>query len=110
MPPAEFHHHLLRRLVFHRPKLLEHGQPPGLQLVFGQVRTAQHVGVDRQRLGQVVGQHGAAIAGVGTGDGLAPLHAQVVEVEDELAAVARAGAASAISQVKLLRPSRSAGS
>ena len=55
VPPPQLDHHLLRRLVLHRPKLLEHRQPAGFQLVLGQVRAAQHVGVDGQRLRQVLG-------------------------------------------------------
>ncbi len=45
--------------------------------------------------GQIFGHRGAAVAGVGGGDRLAPLDAEVVEIEDELAAVARTGAARA---------------
>ena len=57
------------------------------------MRAAQQIGVDGQGGGQVLGQRGAAVAGMGVGDRLAPLHAQIVQIEDKLAAVAGAGAA-----------------
>ncbi len=36
--PPQLDHHLLRRLVLDGPKLLQHRQPAGLQLVLGQMR------------------------------------------------------------------------
>ena len=93
MPLAQLDHHLLRRLVLDRRKFLQHGQPTRLQLVFLQMRAAQHVGINRQRLRQVLGQRGAAVSGVGAGNRLAPLDAEIVQIEDELVVVAIAGAA-----------------
>ena len=78
---AELDHHLLRRLVLDRPQLPGTPPPAGFQLIGRQVRPAEQVGVDRQRGRQIFGQRRPAEAGVGVGDRLAPLDAQVVQVE-----------------------------
>ena len=90
MPPPQLDHHLLRRFVLHRPQFLQHCQAARLQLVLGQMGPPQQVGVDGQRLRQVFGHGGAAVAGVGAGDALGPLDAEIVQVENELPAVALA--------------------
>ena len=110
MPAAQLEHHLLARLVFDRAQFLQHDQPAGFELVGGKMRAAQQVGEDRERRRQVLGQRGAAEAGVAVGNRFAALDAQVVQVVNELPAVARARAAQRHLAGERAEPQRSAGS
>ncbi len=88
-------HHLLARLILDRLQLLQCHKAARLELLRGQLGTAQQIGIDAQGGGQVLGQHGAAVVGVQLGDPFGPFHAQFIEVFHELAAVARAAASQA---------------
>ena len=89
MAAAKLDHHLLRGLVFDRPQALQHVLPAGIQFLGRQARTPQDVGENGQRGGQVLGQRGPAIGDPRAGDRGMVLDAQVVQVENELPAVAR---------------------
>ena len=60
--------------------------------------------------GQIFGHRRATVAGVGVVHRFATLDAEVVEIENELAAIAIGRSRKAISHVKLANPARSAGS
>ncbi len=65
---AQFEHYLLARLVFNGAQLLQRHQAAGFQFVFGKVSPAKHVGIDFQRGKKILGERGAAEAGMGVRD------------------------------------------
>ncbi len=90
---AQLEHDLLSGLVLDGLQFLQHHEAHGFELVGRQMRPAQQIGENLEGRNQVLGERGAAEAGVAVGNALAPLDAQVFQVLHELAAIARAGAA-----------------
>ena len=89
----EGRHHPVGRVVLGAGEVLQDQLPGVFQLVLGQERPAEDVGVDRQRRRQLTGDHGGGKAGMARGDGLRPLHPRPLEFLDDLAARPRAGSA-----------------
>ncbi|MCH8053938.1 MAG: Hpt domain-containing protein [Planctomycetes bacterium] len=79
-------------LIINRSQFLQRHLSARVKLISRQHRTPQQVGIDFQRLCQIVRQQRPAIAGVGDGDRLPSLDAQVFQRLNELPAVSRSGA------------------
>ena len=91
LPAAKLEHHLLRRLVLDRSQFLQHHGPARFELVGRQMGPAQQVGKNLQCRPQILRQRGPAETGVVDRYRFAPFDAQVLQIGDELAAVAAAG-------------------
>ena len=79
-------------VVFGAGQILEHHLPGVFQFLIREERSPEDVGVDRQSVGQLPGDHGPGKARMAHGDGLGPLHPGSLEILDDLPAAANASA------------------
>src|SRR5262249_6890889 len=93
MPFPQLDEQLLARIVVEAGQRLEREIARGSKAVFGQMRTADDVGIDGQSREYLLRKSGATEPRVMDPDAAGALQAQAVQVIGELPAVARAGAA-----------------
>ena len=77
--------------VLDRPKFSQANRPTGFKLLCRQVRLPDQIGKDLQRGRQIVAKRGTAKTSLRYAYRFAPLDAQVLQVGNELATVARTG-------------------
>ena len=80
-------------IVLGAGQILKHHLPGVFQFIFRKERPSEDVGVDRQGVGELPGNHGTGKTRVAHRDGLGPLHPGPLEILDDLAAAAAASAA-----------------
>ena len=86
-------HGAVGRVVFGPGQILQHRLAGRLELVIRKRGAAEDIGEDGRRLRQLPGHHRPGNAAMAHRDRLRPLHARIVEVGNDLAAVAASGAA-----------------
>ena len=76
------------RVVLGPRQILEHHLPGIFQFFLREQRPPEDVGVDRQGIGQLPGDHGSGETGMAHRDSLGPLHAGPLQILDDPPAAA----------------------